>query len=53
MSERGISILYGMAAGAGLVQLGVPAPVLIPVSIAIGLALEVKKGHSTLRETDE
>lgn len=41
MNERGISICYGIAAGAALVQIGVPPLLLIPIAMLVGLAWEV------------
>ena len=50
MSERAISIAYGIAAGAGLVHAGVPALVLIPVFLTAAVGLELYRGHKRKRE---
>lgn len=41
INERAISICYGIAAGAGLVQIGVPPLLLIPIAMLVGLGWEV------------
>jgi len=43
--SRAISLSYGAAAGAGLVQLGVPALVVVPVGLALGVGLELYHDH--------
>jgi hypothetical protein len=39
--SRAISLAYGVAAGAGLVQLGVPTPAVVAVGLLVGIVLEL------------
>jgi len=45
MTERLISIAYGVSAGAGLIGLGLSPWVVAPVAMTVGIALELYRGH--------
>ena len=48
--SRAISLAYGAAAGAGLVQLGAPTPAVVAVGLLVGVVLELYHGHRRKRK---